>query len=43
MDDRKTIRRTCLFAAFLLLAGVANALSRTGIPALDSLMAGAII
>ena len=40
MDDRKTIRRTCLFAAFLLLAGVANALSRTGIPALDALMAG---
>ena len=40
MNDRMTARRTVLFAAFLLLAGIANALSRTGDPAVDALMAG---
>ena len=38
MEDRTAIRRTCLFVAFLLLAGAANLFSRTGNPALDGLM-----
>ena len=40
MDDRTTRRRTCLFVAFLLLAGAAYALSRTGKPLLEALMTG---
>ena len=40
MDKRESKRYTFLFIGFFLLAGVANALSRTGIPALDALMTG---
>ncbi len=40
MEQKKIRRRICLFVVFLLLAGVANMFSRTGIPALDALMAG---
>ena len=39
MDKRQALRRTCLFIAFLLLAGAANVYSRTGNPVLDALMA----
>ena len=39
MDRQESKRNTYLFIGFFLLAGVANALSRTGIPALDALMA----
>ncbi|MCR4876488.1 MAG: hypothetical protein K5922_04905 [Clostridiales bacterium] len=38
MEDRTALRHTCLFVAFLLLAGAANLFSRTGNPALDGLM-----
>ena len=40
MDDRTTVRRTCLFVAFFLLAGVVNLLSRSGIAVLDALCTG---
>ena len=39
MNDRTITRRTWFFFAFLLLSGVAYALSRTGNPGLDALMA----
>ena len=39
MNDRTLTRRTLIFVAFLLLAGVANVLSMTGNPMLDALMA----
>lgn len=38
MNDHTITRRTWFFFAFLLLSGVANALSRTGNPGLDALM-----
>ena len=38
MDDPNTKRNTCLFIVFLLLAGVANALTYTRILAFDALM-----
>ena len=40
MDDKKTRRNTCLFIAFLLLAGITNVLSRSGIAVLEALMTG---
>lgn len=40
MNDRMTVRRTCLFIAFLLLAGTANVLSRSGIAVLEALCTG---
>ena len=39
MNDHTITRRTWFFFAFLLLSGMANALSRTGNPGLDALMA----
>ena len=39
MNARTLTRRTLIFVAFLLLAGVANVLSMTGNPMLDALMA----
>ncbi len=39
MNGRMITRRTWLFVVFLLLAGVANALSRSGNPVPDALMA----
>ena len=38
MKEKKLKRNTCLFIVFLLLAGVANLLAWTGIPALETLM-----
>ena len=38
MNDHRTIRSTRLFIAFLLLAGVANVFSRSGIAVQDALM-----
>ncbi len=40
MNDHTTVRHTCFFVAFLLLAGVANVLSRSGIAVLESLCTG---
>ncbi len=40
MEEKKIRWRTGCFAAFFLAAGVANALSRTGNPISDALMAG---
>ena len=38
MEEKKINRNTCLFNAFLLLAGVANLLAWVGIPTLETLM-----
>ena len=40
MDERTTRRRTFLFAAFFLLAGVANVFSRIGSSVISALMTG---
>ena len=38
MNDRTITRRTCLFVVFLLLAGVANLVSRIRNPVLSALL-----
>ncbi len=40
MGDSTTVRRTCHFIVFLLLAGVANLLSRSGIAVLEAACTG---
>ena len=40
MEEKRTQRNTCLFVAFLLLAGVANLLSRSNIAVLEALCTG---